>query len=271
METGWKFAGAIGGALLLAALCGHRYYVNNLGTATAHTPVKADDLYNEAYSLFKRGRRDRNAVCLTIDDGPHAPSLPDILDALKTYHVKATFFMVGRRIEQNPAMVREVLREGHEIGNHTENHPRLDDLTPDQVRAEISLCQSSFALATGGAKMTLFRPPGMRFSPVLFKIAKEFGYTTVDWNIGAKDFKLTKAGPTIAGEERIADYILKQVVPGCIIVLHDSPDTAAALPEILEGLQQRGLRVETVTEMLSELPDPVIVSTNAGIDAKAPR
>jgi peptidoglycan-N-acetylglucosamine deacetylase len=254
---------ALGGAYL-----GHKYYgrIKHLIFGKEHsTVVEDDDLYNPDNRLFKRGRRDRMEVCLTIDDGPHPKSLPRILEILKKYNVKATFFMVGKRIEESPALVREVLKEGHEIGNHTQNHPRLDSLSTEQARNELKLCETNFEKATGGTKMDLFRPPGMRFTPELFDVIKEFGYTTVGWNYGAKDFVLVKNGPSVAGgQTHIADYVLKNVTPGGIILLHDSPDTADALATILDGLKAKGLSVKDVTTMLAELPKPVHVASNAG-------
>jgi peptidoglycan/xylan/chitin deacetylase (PgdA/CDA1 family) len=259
--------GLVGLIALGGAYFGHKYYgkIKHALFGKAHTTAaEANDLYNPENHLFKRGRRDRNEVCLTIDDGPHPKSLPRILSILKKYNVKATFFMVGMRIQERPDLVREVLKEGHEVGNHTQNHPRLDKLPADQMRSEIAQCAASFAKATGGAKMTLFRPPGMRFTPELFKVVGEFGYTTVDWNYGAKDFVLVKNGPSVSGgQTHIADYILKNVTAGGIILLHDSPDTADALPTILDGLKQKGLAVKDVTEMLANLPSPVHVQTNA--------
>lgn len=240
------------------------YVKNHFFAAAPIKKLEVDDLYNARERLFKRGRRDLNEVCLTIDDGPH-PSLHRILPILKQYGVKATFFMVGMRIKSSPQLVREVLAEGHEIGNHTQTHQRLDQLTPDQMRAEIAECEDTFEKATGGLKMTLFRPPGMRFTPDLLKIAREFNYTTVDWNYGAKDFVLKSKGhPVTVGEGHIAEFVLKQVTPGGIILLHDSDDTADALPQILEGLRAKGLAVKNVTQMLADLPTPVYVESNAG-------
>lgn len=226
--------------------------------------VETDDLFSARSGLFKRGRRDQPAVCLTFDDGPHPGSLPQILDTLKAFRVKATFFLVGRRIRQRPDEVREILLEGHEVGNHTENHIRLDTLNPDQIRVELGLCADAFEQASRGRKMALFRAPGMRVDPVVLKIAREFGYVTVSANYGAKDFQLVKDGPTVADANEIVGYVLDQLTPGGIILLHDSPETAEALPEILSGIQKRGFRIESVSRMLADLPEPVWVHSNAG-------
>jgi peptidoglycan/xylan/chitin deacetylase (PgdA/CDA1 family) len=226
--------------------------------------VRSDDLYNPQIHLFKRGRRDLNEVCISFDDGPHPQSLPKILDILKEFHVKATFFLVGRRIQEHPEQVREILREGHEVGNHTQNHLRLDNLSPDQVRMELAMCESNFEQVTGGTKMTLFRAPGLRVSPEVLAIANQMGYTTVSGNYGGKDFQIVKDGPTITPENHIASFVLENVTPGGIILLHDNPDTASVLRRILQGLRDKGLAVKNVSEMLADLPEPVHVASNAG-------
>lgn len=253
---------ALGGAYL-----GHKYYgriMHRLFGPEKVTAAKTDDLYNPDKRLLKRGRRDHNVVCLTIDDGPH-PSLHRILPILKKYGVHATFFMVGSRLSASPVLVRQVLAEGHEIGNHTQNHERLDQLPIEKIREEVGQCEASFEKATGGSKMTLFRPPGMDMSPNLFKVLDEYGYTTVGWSYGAKDYILPTGGPNkTIGTGHIAKMILAHVTPGGIILLHDSDDTADELPMLLEGLKKKGFAVETASQMLADLPTPVIVKTNAG-------
>lgn len=258
----------IGLAVVAGALLGHHYYgeiQHALFGVEKPKGVETDDLYNAANKLFKRGRRDRMEVCLTIDDGPHPKSLPRILAILKRYNAKATFFMVGKRIQESPALVRQVLGDGFEIGNHTQDHLRLDTLTAEQVHDQLAQCEANFEKATGGTKMTLFRPPGMRFTPAMFKVIGEFGYTTVDWNYGAKDFVAREHGPMVSGgAQNIVDYVLKNVTAGGIILLHDSPETADALPAILEGLKLKGLAVKDVCQALADLPTPVLVQSNAG-------
>jgi peptidoglycan/xylan/chitin deacetylase (PgdA/CDA1 family) len=259
----WLLAG-FGVLAVVCAWVGFRYFQAATPRATVETVYQTDDLYSVSNKMFKRGRRDRREVCLTIDDGPHLASLPRILQVLKDFDVKATFFMVGRRIMEHPEQVREVLREGHEVGNHTQNHNRLDTLTPDQIRMELSFCEHNFCEASGGSKMYLFRAPGMRISPYVLKVAREFGYTTVSGNYGAKDFQLAGAGPTVAGPQLIASYVLDNITPGGIILLHDSPETAEALPVILKGLKDKGYAIRTVTEMMEDLPEPIFVQSNAG-------
>jgi peptidoglycan/xylan/chitin deacetylase (PgdA/CDA1 family) len=104
----------------------------------------------------------------------------------------------------------------------------------------------------------------MRYNEEVLKIAKQMGYTTVGWNVGAKDF-LGKADA-----EMIEDRVLEHVKNGSIILLHDCPDTAAALPGLLAKLRSEGYTFRTVTEMLARLPKPVSVPTNAYAVAARP-
>jgi peptidoglycan/xylan/chitin deacetylase (PgdA/CDA1 family) len=216
-------------------------------------PNPFGDLYNPESKTLKRGRRDRNLVALTIDDGPYRRSLPKILAVLKKHKVNATFFMVGKRIAEHPELVRQVLAEGHEIGNHSENHVRLNTLSPEQVLNDLSECERHFEAATGGRHMRLFRAPGLRTNAAVQKAVMELGYITVLANYGGKDFRLAEEGPTVTDEENIVDNVLDNVTPGGIILLHDVPETADGLDRILRGLEHRGLEVVTVSELMRDM------------------
>jgi len=229
---------------------------NALSPAYWRARENGADLYEPSNHLFKRGPRDRAEVALSFDDGPHPKSLPLILAALRASHVHATFFMVGSQIALHPSLARAVLADGNEVGNHTYDHKPLDKLSVEGVRHELNACENTFHAATG-AKMDLMRPPGMRFDPKVLQIASQLGYVTVDWNVAAKDY-MTHIDPNV-----IASRVLSRVQDGSIILLHDDPDTAAALPYILEELRQRGLQAVMVSQMLAALPKPVLVATNA--------
>ena len=150
-----------------------------------------------------------------------------------------------------------MIEEGHEVGNHTESHVRLDTLPLDKVREQLQECETAFEKATG-QRMYLFRPPGMRFNDKILGIARGMGYTTVGWQIGAKDF--TGGGAT---PELVEQYVMKQLKPGAIILLHDNPITSKALPNILRRVKAAGYNTVSVAQLLEHLPRPVMVATNA--------
>ncbi|MEZ0326207.1 MAG: polysaccharide deacetylase family protein [Fimbriimonas sp.] len=213
--------------------------------------------------LLRRGESSFKTVAITIDDGPHGQSCEQILDALAAQQVTATFFVVGSRVDKESSLVRRMIDEGHEVGNHTMTHPRLDTLSAREVRHELLACQSSIRRATG-REVALFRPPGMRSNLQVLSTARSLGYTTIDWTLGAKDF----IGSNGIGEQvepepaLIARRVLTGASNGSIILLHDAPATAKAMPAILSGLKARGFQIITLTQMLASLPRPVFVTAN---------
>jgi peptidoglycan/xylan/chitin deacetylase (PgdA/CDA1 family) len=196
--------------------------------------------------MLYRGSPKYHEVALTIDDGPHALYGPEILDLLTKYHIRATFFVVGIRVKQEPEQVREMVALGNEIGNHTFDHQRLNKLTSREVENEIKSDDDCIYRAAGVHPIVM-RPPGEQFNEGVLQIAKKMGYVTVDWTNAAKDY-----------EVQTPDYIVRRVVDstdnGSIILLHqDSPATALALPRIITALKKRGYRFVTISTMLAHL------------------
>lgn len=219
--------------------------------------LNGTEFYKPDIKFLKAGNRDHQEVCFTFDDGPHPVSCGELLDILRENNVKATFFLVGIRIKQHPEYARRIIDEGHEVGNHTETHTRLDTLSLDKVKDEMQQCETAFEKATG-QRMYLFRPPGMRYNDKVLGVARGMGYVTVGWQIGAKDF--TGGGVT---PELVEQYVMKQLKPGGIILLHDNPVTAKALPNILRRVKAEGYKTVTVSELMEHLPRPVLVASNA--------
>lgn len=245
----------VGGALVgLAAVGGFLRVRHRLGWGPVATYELRDD-------ILVHGNADLKEVALTFDDGP-TDTTRDLLDALKNHEARATFFVVGKQVERFPGLVRRMMDEGHEVGNHSFHHPRLDNLALSQIRDEIAACDRAVLKATG-AHMNLFRPPGMRYDEVVLRATQDLGYVTVHWNVAAKDFQDQEPSA-------IRDRVLNTVRPGSVILLHGHPDTVRALPAILDGLRERGYRLVTVSQMLSRLPRPVYVRSNAfGVEPSA--
>ncbi|MBS1728148.1 MAG: polysaccharide deacetylase family protein [Armatimonadetes bacterium] len=235
------------------------------------------DLFDPDKRIFYKGVRERNEVCITFDDGPHPLSCLSILSTLKEKKVTATFFVVGRQVDGNPDLVKLIAQEGHEIGNHTYDHVRLDKLTREQVYDQIDECDKAVERATG-LRMVLFRPPGMRYSDTVLSVVHQKQDLMVHWVIGAKDFIGTVPSEELTSEqqkmpditpEKIIQYVEKQLRPGAIILLHDNPVTAAALPKLIDMVRSKGYEFKSCQEMMSELPQHVVFDPNPPATATA--
>jgi peptidoglycan-N-acetylglucosamine deacetylase len=177
-------------------------------------------------------------VALTFDDGPDPVDTPKLLDILRDKNVKATFFVIGKRADQHPEIVRRAWAEGHLIGNHTWSHRHLFCfLTPSQLRTEIERGTES-VLRICGFRPRLFRSPvGLRH-PLLRPYLKDAGLEYISWTIRTRDTFATDSGA-------LAQRILKQAAGGDIILLHDhlpggTQVMLEALPRVIDGLRKRG-------------------------------
>ncbi len=188
-------------------------------------------------------------VALTFDDGPHPPYTERVLDTLARYEVAATFFCVGLHTRAHPDLVRRIVDEGHQLGNHTWSHPMLGDLEQAQVRAQLDRTDELLD-AAGRSGRPLFRPPYGAITPefVQWFESDPAGRTMVLWDVEPFDW----AEP---GSDAIADRVLADVSPGSIVLLHDGggdrSQTAAALPSIVEGLLERGYALDTMAALLT--------------------
>jgi peptidoglycan/xylan/chitin deacetylase (PgdA/CDA1 family) len=186
-------------------------------------------------------------VALTFDDGPHPIYTPKVLEILRRYKVRATFFLIGERVERFPQIARMIVSEGHEVGNHTYSHPNnLPKENWDEVRLEIENCSTAIERVTG-VRPKFFRPPRGFLNYKVLTLAQLEGYTLVFWTVSADH----KDAPT---PEAMAKRVLKLVHPGAIILMHDGRipsrwKDVKALPLIIEGLRKRGYEFVTVSEL----------------------
>lgn len=199
-----------------------------------------------------RGRSDTGSVALTFDDGP-SEDTERILDILGEHYVTASFFMIGRQVETFPGIAQRVLAEGHEIGNHSYSHPIYLYQRPGRTREELERTQAVISKTTG-TRPRFARPPcGVR-TPAYFATTRSLGLRTVQWDVTGFDWKRRSA-------KRIATDVLKRVQPGSIVLLHDGDsdgkqdrrETIAALPLIIQGLQNKGLHVAPLNKLLSKV------------------
>jgi peptidoglycan/xylan/chitin deacetylase (PgdA/CDA1 family) len=203
--------------------------------------------------VLGRGPRGGRRVYLTFDDGPSPSATPLILETLARFDVPAAFFQVGRYVALFPNLAREAHAAGHEIGNHTADHRKLHCLGPGAVREQIARCQRMIIQAVGIAPRFFRAPHGLR-NPWVGVAAGRLGCRTVGWTFGVWDTDRP-------GEEVIAARVLKRLVPGAIILLHDGDgydprgdraQTAQALEAIIRGARERGYEFGALAELIGE-------------------
>ena len=196
--TVWRGVAVL--ALLGAAAVGLREVVNS----------STFQLFGDYVARVDTNER---VVALTFDDGPDPFHTPRVLDVLDQHHVKATFFMMGRNVERYPKVAREVLRRGHEIGNHSYSHPKLILMSPRRVRDEIERTDTLLR-GIGVTGEIHFRPPHASKFIVLPCVLVQMRKLSVLGDVDPKEWKQRPAAV-------MTESILRQVRPGSILGLHD--------------------------------------------------
>jgi peptidoglycan/xylan/chitin deacetylase (PgdA/CDA1 family) len=195
-------------------------------------------------------------IALTFDDGPDPATTPAILDVLRRYHVKATFFVVGARAEQHPDLIRRIASEGHTLGNHTYYHRDMTTLIPKEMSQELRDTQTAIDQALGyRSRITLFRPPcGAPYVaeadklPSFQEFMEKQKMYPVMWNVDSRDWALS------GRPDLIVDNIVQSTPQdGGVVLLHDTqPQTVEALPKIIHYYQSAHFGLTGVRELLAK-------------------
>ncbi len=187
-------------------------------------------------------------VALTFDDGPTPDKTNQILQILAAEQIPATFFLIGREVQQHPQLVRQILAAGHQVGNHSFSHQRMIFKSPAFIAGEIE--QTDKLLRDSGVDGVIyFRPPYGKKLLVLPWYLMKHHRVSVTWDVAPENF------PKIAKDpQALVDYTVQQTKPGSIILLHVMYDsrqvTMQAVPQIIRQLKAQGYRFVTVHELL---------------------
>jgi peptidoglycan/xylan/chitin deacetylase (PgdA/CDA1 family) len=191
-------------------------------------------------------------IALTFDDGPNKPYTERILKILKENNIRATFFLIGENVKYYPELAREIVKEGHAIGNHSYSHPFFMVLErSEEQERQIDLAEKTIEDVTG-VRCTIFRPPHGFRTPWLLKKLRQRGLACVEWSEAGDDWE------KIAGAE-ITLRVVRRARPGAIVLLHDGLNvehgadqsrTVDALPAIIRALKHSGYQFMTVPELL---------------------
>lgn len=229
-----------------------------LALAQSSARARADEASSQAvdrvlaYTPYvSAGTPRRRDVALTFDDGP-GPYTPRILQVLRRTHTPATFFVIGEWAKLYPQYVREETEAGAEVGDHTETHPFMVELSATKQQAEI--VQAAEAIHAAGAPFPdLWRPPYGSFDATTLAILHELRMLVVLWTVDTSDYSRP-------GVPKIIFTALSGAKPGAIILMHDGggdrSETVAALPRIIARLRARGYKLVTVSQLVEDDPPP---------------
>lgn len=187
---------------------------------------------------------DQPVVAMTFDDGPHQSLTPQLLDILAARNIRATFYLIGRRVALYPELVRRIAAEGHEIGNHTWNHPRLTSLGNDGLLRELDRTTIAINDIVGRPPVTMRPPYGLLSTRQRGLIYEARHLPTVLWSVDPEDWRRP-------GSSVVANRIVSRSHAGAVILAHDIiGPTVRAMPAALDGLIARGYRFTTVSELI---------------------
>lgn len=220
-------------------------------------PAKSREYYEKRGDIVWEVPTKEKVIALTFDDGPDEAETPRLLDLLKQYDVRATFFIVGKRAAAYPDIVKREVKEGHEIANHTYNHRYFNGkMTMSSFSSELAKAHDEILKATG-TETHYFRPPGGYYNERMVELAKKQDYLIImwSWDQDTQDWRRP-------GVQKIVNKVLNNASGGEIVLFHDyvmgETQTIAALKQILPELKQRGFTFVTVSELINRrsiLPD----------------
>lgn len=211
-----------------------------LGFPTEGQPPTANATADELkkYDTYYIGDTGKKIIYLTFDAGYENGNTPAILDALKKHNVHVTFFVVGNYIKTSPDLVKRMVEEGHQVANHTYNHPNMSSIASKEAfQKELGDLENAYEEVTGQKMTKYYRPPQGKYSTHNLEMAKEMGYKTFFWSLAYVDWYQDKQ-PT---KEQAFKKLLGRIHPGAIVLLHSTSKTnAEILDELLTKWEEMG-------------------------------
>lgn len=205
----------------------------------------SSDISGSGSVTVTNGSRSQKYIALTFDDGPHPVNTPRLLDILRRRNVKATFYVVGNLVERYPHIARQIVEEGHEIGNHTWTHPNLKKLGESQVRSELNRTRDVIVQSTGVQPRTMRPPYGSLSTNQRNWIYRDYGYPTVMWDVDPLDWKKPGVGV-------VANRLISGTRNGSILLVHDlHAASVSAMPQTIDSLLRQGYQFVTVSQLIA--------------------
>lgn len=211
-------------------------------------PPVANATFDELakYDAYYAENTDEKVLYLTFDAGYENGNTPAILEALEKHNAKATFFIVGNYLTTSPELVKQMVEEGHIVGNHSYHHPDMSQMDRASFEKELSELEALYEETVGEPMKKYYRPPQGKYSQKNLEMAKELGYKTFFWSLAYVDWYADKQ-PT---HEEAFDKLLKRVHPGAIVLLHSTSKTnGEILDELLTKWEEMGYTFKSLDEL----------------------
>lgn len=233
-------------ALILAALSILAPCLSAIAFARASISIHTQSTaVNKKLPIYCVDTKGEKKVAITFDAAWGDEDAQQIRETLNKYQVKATFFMVGDWIRKYPELVKQLAEDGHDIANHSNKHPHVNQLSKEEIQKDIMAAHEEIKKVTG-QKCNLYRPPYGEYNDTVLKAAEDCQYYTIQWDVDSIDWKGYDA-PTIVN--KVLNH--KHLGEGSIILLHNgTKHTAEALPQIIEGLKEKGYEIVPISQLI---------------------
>ncbi|MBW6481811.1 MAG: polysaccharide deacetylase family protein [Vicingaceae bacterium] len=200
------------------------------------------------YFVESINKGNNKGIALTFDDGPHAAITSQILAILEKENIKATFFVIGNKIEKNAALLKKIDTEGHNIGNHSFSHNKLTTIrSTKKLKEDILKCNQLIEQVIG-KKPVFFRPPFGITTPRYKRALKQLNLQSIGWSIRSFDTQSKN-------KEVLLKKITKQIADGSILLLHDTQQiTLDVLPDIIQFCKINGINIVPLHELINYQP-----------------
>lgn len=202
---------------------------------------------------ISRGNTTEKVVALTFDDGSDGTNLPTIFNTLSAHNIKATFFLTGQGTSNHPQQIRNVVNQGHDIGNHSYSHPDFTKISSSEIRSQLQRTENIVQSVTGKSTKPFFRPPYGAYNSTVLNHVGDAGYPySFMWTIDTIDW-------TGNSSADIVNRVMTNITPGAIILMHTgagASGTPRALPTIITRLKNAGYRFVTLSQLMTISPAP---------------
>ncbi|ETI70323.1 polysaccharide deacetylase family protein [Neobacillus vireti] len=195
-------------------------------------------------SPIYKGHPEKPMVSFIINVAWGNEYLSEMLATLKRHHVSASFFLEGNWVKQNPELAKMIVSAGHEVGNHSYSHPDMKRLTAPLAREQITKTNEIIEAATG-VKCVWFAPPSGSYRDETIKVADELNMLTVMWTVDTVDWK--KPSPEV-----LINRVMSKIDNGSMVLMHPTESTANSLDKLITLIEQRNLKIGTVSELMNE-------------------